>query len=487
MIHRKFGATDRAATLRERWLGGRGNRPGGLFRGSIRFRLTVWFTAALFAGLALFGIATWVAVSVTVTQSVDQALENRVEALAGFLEYAAKAEAPEELSEELKEFAMGAPEGTLLRIRDSQGHELLPATPGIPARPATAGDRVYDEITLRGRPYRTLFAVLNVRGKRYEAFAGANLDQRVFILHRFGIALLLAVPTVLLIAAFGGYWLSRRALHPVDEMTEAARSIGIDNLSSSRLSVPHTGDELERLAGTWNGMLDRLEHSVKRLSQFTADASHELRSPIAFIRTAAEVSLRQERAPEAYRETLRQIREESERTSQLIEDLLVLARADAGAVDLQFAPVDLSGVVDEVCRQESRRAQAKSLDLKVRVPGGSVVIEGNDPAIRRLLRVLLENAIKYTPAGGRIEVSLDQRLERIELAVQDSGIGISEPDLPKVFDRFYRADKARSRDEGGCGLGLSIAQWIARCHRAEIYAESGAGGGAVFRIEFGIR
>ena len=464
----------------------RRDRPGGLFHGSIRFRLTIWFMAALFAGLALFGIATWVAVSVTVTQSVDRSLDNRIAALAGFLEYTASAVSPEELPEELKEFAMGAPEGTLLRIRDPQGHDLLPPTPGIPSRPAKSGNRVYDEINLRGRPYRTLFAALNVRGKRFEVFAGANLDQRGFILHRFGIVLLFAVPTVLLIAAFGGYWLSRRALHPVDEMTEAARSIGIDNLSS-RLSVPHTGDELERLAGTWNGMLGRLEHSVKRLSQFTADASHELRSPIAFIRTAAEVALRQERMPAAYRETLRQIREESERTSQLIEDLLDLARADAGAVDLQFAPLDLNSIVDEVCHQESQRAQAKALDLNVRVPGRSVVIEGNDPAIRRLLRVLLENAIKYTPAGGRIEVSLDQRAERIELAVQDSGIGIAAPDLPKVFDRFYRADKARSRDEGGCGLGLSIAQWIARCHRAEIFAESGAGGGAVFRIEFGVR
>src|SRR5947207_7548145 len=154
------------------------DRPVGLFHGSIRFRLTIWFTAALFAGLALFGIVTWVAVSVAVTQSVDRSLDNRIEALSGFLEYAVNAVTREELSEELKEFAMGSPEGTLLRVRDAQGHDLLPTTPGIPSKPTKAGNRVYGEMNLRGRPYRNLFTVLNVRGKRYEAFAGANLDQR---------------------------------------------------------------------------------------------------------------------------------------------------------------------------------------------------------------------------------------------------------------------------------------------------------------------
>ncbi len=265
-------------------------------------------------------------------------------------------------------------------------------------------------------------------------------------------------------------------------MTQAARSIGIDNLAR-RLRVPGTGDELQRLAETWNEMLGRLQNSVARLSQFTADASHELRSPIAFIRTASEIALRQQRSAEAYRETLRQIHDESERTSRLIEELLVLARADSGS-GLQLAPVDLREVVDQVCRQENVQARYKDLDLAVHVPDGAVTIQGNDPAIRRLIHALLDNAIKYTPAGGRIEVSLDQGREGVELAVRDTGIGIAQADLPRVFDRFYRADKARSRDEGGCGLGLSIAQWIARCHRAEISAESNAGRGSVFRIAF---
>jgi two-component system heavy metal sensor histidine kinase CusS len=445
--------------------------------GSIRFRLTAWYTAILLAGLGLFGIGTWIAVSISVTKAVDQSLRNRVDALKQFM-----ATVPEdEVPEEVKEFAMGAPDGNLFLVRDSEGKDLLSSPFAAALARARPG---FDEVIWGGRRYRVLSQVtFVVSGHRYQVAAGANLDERGYILDRFRVLLLLAIPSVLLIAALGGYWLSRRALRPVDEMTDAARSIGIDNLSR-RLRVPRTGDELQRLAETWNDMLGRLEQSVKRLSQFTADASHELRSPIALIRTAAEIALRQARTPEAYRETLRRIHEESERTSHLVEDLLVLARADGGAAPLQLAPVDLAEVVDDVCRAEQRQARAKDLNLEVRVPEETVVIQGNDGAIRRLVRVLLDNAIKYTPAGGRIEVSLDPHKDSVELAVRDTGIGIAETDLPRVFDRFYRADKARSRDEGGCGLGLSIAQWIARCHRAEIHAESDAGRGSVFRVAF---
>lgn len=446
---------------------------------SIRFRLTLWFTGVLLAGLILFAIGTWIAVSISITQAVDQSLTRRVDALKRFL---AEPVPEPELPEELGEFAMGAPEGNLLQVRDSSGKTLLPSRF---FNKLGKGERGFAEVTLGAKRYRVLSGVeLLVNGRRYEVAAAANLDQRTDILHRFGTLLLLAIPTVLLVAAAGGYWMSRRALRPVDELTDAARSTGIDNLSQ-RLRAPRTGDELQRLAETWNEMLDRLQHSVNRLSQFTADASHELRSPIAFIRTAAEIALRQQRTPDAYRQALRQIHDESERTSHLIENLLLLARADAGAGMLQFASVDLTDIVEKVCRQEQAQVRAKDLSLEVHVPRETVTIQGNDPAIRRLVRVLLDNAIKYTPSGGCIEVSLDQREERIELAVRDTGIGIAEADLPRVFDRFYRADKARSRDEGGCGLGLSIAQWIARCHRAEIRAESDTGRGSVFRVRFG--
>ena len=207
-------------------------------------------------------------------------------------------------------------------------------------------------------------------------------------------------------------------------------------------------------------------------------------SPIALIRTTAEIALRQNRAAESYREALGEIREESERTSHLIEDLLALARADAGATKLQLGPIDLPGLVAEICEQHRPQTIAKNLSLQTDLPPENVLVHGNDAAIRRLIQVLLENAVKYTPPGGQVHVAVSPGPDRVELSVRDTGIGIAEEDLPKVFDRFYRADKARSRDEGGSGLGLSIAQWIARCHGAEIRAESATGAGSVFRIAF---
>ena len=231
-------------------------------------------------------------------------------------------------------------------------------------------------------------------------------------------------------------------------------------------------------------MLARLETAVKRLSQFTADASHELRTPIALIRTTAELTLRRERTPQTYREALRQIVAESERTARLIEDLLLLARADAGLPALPLERLELTPLVRDVCEQGQILAQARQLEISTEVPDEPVYVEANDPALRRLLLLLVDNAVKYTPAGGRITVSLDHDLHGATLAVRDTGIGIPDSALPHVFERFYRADESRNRDAGGAGLGLSIAKWIAERHNASLEAESVVGQGSTFRVRF---
>ncbi len=269
----------------------------------------------------------------------------------------------------------------------------------------------------------------------------------------------------------------------MDELTRAAQSIGIQNLSE-RLSVPATGDELARLSETWNAMLARLEGAVKRLSQFTADASHELRTPIALIRTTAELTLRRERSSETYREALREIVAESDRTAKLIEDLLLLARADAGLPPLPLERLELRPLVQDVCEQGQVLAQARQLEISADVPDEPVYVEANDPALRRLLLLLLDNAVKYTPSGGRITVSLGRDATGATVAVSDSGIGIPESALPHVFERFYRVDESRSRDAGGAGLGLSIAKWLAERHNATLEAESVVGQGSTFRVRF---
>jgi heavy metal sensor kinase len=285
-----------------------------------------------------------------------------------------------------------------------------------------------------------------------------------------------------LAASAGGYWLSRRALSPVDEITGAARSIGPENLST-RLPVPRTGDELQRLSETWNEMLERLDSAVDRIQRFTADASHELRTPVSVIRTTAELALRRERNPEQYRDALHQILLETERMTQLTEDLLLLARGDAREFTLRWEPVDWNEVAGRVVEEGRSIAEARGIRLRIDPAPGAVMTLGDESALRRLLTVLLDNALKHTPAGGSIEVAISSAEQLVIVTVRDSGEGIDPTDLPHIFDRFYRGDKARNR-QTGVGLGLAIAQSAANMHGARIEVESELGRGATFTASF---
>jgi heavy metal sensor kinase len=288
---------------------------------------------------------------------------------------------------------------------------------------------------------------------------------------------------VLLIAATaGGYWISKRALDPVDEISRAAQRISIENLAN-RLDVPETGDQLQRLTETLNQMFSRLEASVRRMKQFTADASHELRAPIALIRTTAEVAAqRRNRQANEYLEALDDILEESERTSQVVDSLMLLARADAGKEVLERAPADASSLSRAAVEQGEKLARMRGLDFSASIPDEPVWVHADAEALRRAFLILIDNAAKYTPEGGSVRVDLSANDGFARLSVSDTGIGIAPADLPHIFDRFWRADKARSRSHGGAGLGLSIAKWIAETHAGSITVESESGKGSVFSL-----
>jgi len=288
------------------------------------------------------------------------------------------------------------------------------------------------------------------------------------------------VPGVLAIACFGGYWLSRRALAPVDQMTAAAQEIGIANLSR-RLMVPPARDELRRLAETWNSMLARLEAAVTRLTQFTADASHELRTPLALIRTTAELALRRPRSTDEYREALTRIHTEAATMTQLVEDLLALARADAQADRLPLEAVELASVLQSVKEMGQSAVAQKNLDFHADIAGPCLVL-GHAPALRRLFWALVDNAIKYTPAQGSVHVYLRVQEGQAIVEVRDTGIGMSPEVQAHIFERFYRADPARGRDAGGHGIGLSLAREIASQHQAELSVQSAPGEGSTFRV-----
>jgi two-component system heavy metal sensor histidine kinase CusS len=449
---------------------------------SIRVRLTLWYSLVLLAALSLFGYGIWLTASHRLMASVETSLLEQSKGVVTVIQNEFDPAHPEQLQEELSEYAEATPDGNLIEVRDPNGRQILASKMVALYRPGVNQSALGVQKTGHHR-YRTYQTTATVKGAKFHVLVAIPLRETQNILRQLRILLLSAIPAVLLIAASGGYWISRRALAPVDHITQAARSIGIQNLSQ-RLTVPSTGDELQRLSATWNDMLARLETAVKRLSQFTADASHELRTPIALIRTTAELALRRERSPESYREALREIVAESERTARLVEDLLLLARADAGLPALPLENLELTPLVRDICEQGQVLAAQRQLQISAEVPEKPVIIQANHPALRRLLLLLVDNAVKYTPAGGRIIVSVLHDPSSATVAVRDTGVGIPDSALPHVFERFYRADDSRNRDTGGAGLGLSIAQWIAERHHASLEAESVVGQGSTFRVRF---
>ncbi len=435
---------------------------------SIRVRLSLWYSAVLVAGLLVFTFVLWFAVRASLFHSLDDALEQRVRGAIAVLEEEGRATSPLPLiREELGEYADSVPEGRLLEVRGPDGQLIFPQDALPP---------------LKKHAYRILVRTDFVQGRRYEVRAAASVEGIHRLLDSFRMLLFWSIPATLLLASAGGYFISRRALKPVDDITATARSIGIANLSS-RLPATGAGDELARLASAWNEMLARLETAVNRLRQFTADASHELRTPVAIIRTTAELALRRERSGEEYREALRQIAHESERETQLIEDLLTLARSDAAGSAFPLEPLDLVPLVREVAAQASLLAEAGGLRMEVTLPAHAPFVQGNSAALRRLVLILLDNAIKFTAPGGSVAVSLTGAPVPT-LAIRDTGAGIAPEVLPHIFERFYRADPSRNRDAGGSGLGLAIAKWIAERHHASIEALSVPGQGSEFTVRF---
>jgi two-component system, OmpR family, heavy metal sensor histidine kinase CusS len=455
---------------------------------SISLRLTIWFSLVYFAGLALFGAAMWFNLQSTLTSGRSRTLERRADRLSDLLREMRND--PEALrTAKFLDFA-GATGGGLIEVVRADGTLVFPsptaASRNFPWPPVIAfqHDR-FDEIALSKQPYRVLMRPFASPSGLLVLRLAAPLENNLLVLRTFRVGLLWTVPALLALSAFGGYLLSRRALAPVDRITAATRSIGLANLSG-RLPVPNTRDELQRLLETCNEMLARLESAVTEIKRFTADASHELRSPLSFIRTVAELALRNPHTDPESRRAFEEIVEETGKTSHLLEGMLTLARADDGTAHLSFEPVDLVEVLRVICDKARRVAEAQGHALTVSWNGASrATVWGDYASLQQLLWILLENAIKYTLAPGAIKVTETIAGGKAIVTIEDNGIGISTAELPHIFERFYRADRSRSKVEGS-GLGLAIARWIADVHKAELTVESRENEGAVFRISFSV-
>jgi heavy metal sensor kinase len=453
----------------------------------IRLRLTAWYFAVLAVMLSAFGVSAYFAMRHSIRKTVDEELQIRAEGVHQLIERDIQRGHKDDLAEGLREHTELRSGGALLQVSDDQGNWLYRSTVmsdyGVP-RPTAIRKRA-TEFMGKDVPLRIWNEKVNVGGQSYLIQSAFEMDDFYEALHDFALLVFISIPTLLLCAAAGGYWISTRALAPVDQITQTARTISAQNLSS-RLVVPPTGDELQRLSETLNGMLDRLEAAFKKISQFTADASHELRTPVAVMRTRAELSLRKARSADEYRDVIAEVLAELEKTSGLIEQLMFLARADSGAETPHFAATNVTDVLREACHQGSALAEAKQIAFEEKISTDSLWIQGDASSLRRLFLILIDNAVKYTPASGQVEVSLHRNNGYAVAEVRDTGIGIAETDLPNVFERFYRADKARTRELGGVGLGLSIGRWIAEVHAGTIEVHSSPGHGSTFQIRLPI-
>lgn len=287
---------------------------------------------------------------------------------------------------------------------------------------------------------------------------------------------------VLLLASAGGYFLARKSLAPIASMNSQTQRISAENLTA-RLDVTNSRDELGRLATTINELLARLENAFKEQQRFIADASHELRTPLAVLRGETEVALGKTRTVEEYQQSLSLIQDEAEQLSRIVEDLFILARQPINTrAALKRESVSLNDAVRECERAAQVLAFRKGVRLKLEKDAPSIALNGDEDLIKRMLLNLLDNAVKYTPAGGEISLALVRQNGNAEIVVSDTGIGIPTEDQPRVFDRFYRVDKARARTMGGAGLGLSIAQWIVEVHGGSINLASTPGHGSTFTI-----
>jgi heavy metal sensor kinase len=452
---------------------------------SIGIRLTLWYLAIFALAQIIFGAGMWFSLSYHLYDLADDSLENQIEDLKHFMQAQKKDASFAKLQEEVSETYLLEHSGDYLEL-SAESDQLIYRSSFLQGHPVKMPAGEFDKpafrsLWMKGRPFRFTVEKLAVNGHVYRAVTGVPMDDEVETLHLFRTYLFMFAPLLLIVAAGGGYWLSRRALAPVDALVRTAHDISGINLDR-RLPKLETGDELQRLSDTLNEMLDRIEKAFLRVTQFTADASHELRTPISLIRTEAELALRRSRGEAEYKESLRAILLEAERTTAVVEQLLTVARADSGREMLHMESVNISETMRAAQESWSQVAEIRNLQFSAEIEP-EIRVVGDTVALRKLADLLLDNALKYTPSPGGVQLSLHKAGENVLLAVRDSGPGIAESEQAKIFERFYRVDKARSREQGGAGLGLAIAKWIVAQHRGTISVKSELGAGSTFWVE----
>ena len=474
---------------------------------SIRGRLTLWYATALIVSIAVFAVVLYFARRSATYQDLDQRIQSEADLTAGILaeSYRARGSLVQQdtagrpvLTAEVAAVLEVVPDFLLVTTRDGR---LLFASPD--ARALTFGEFEQLNTIARPPPAESTHTTGRVRvkpngptlhyivravpdaGDQFGAiFAGADTKSAELRLEQLLLTIAIAFFVGVLPAILVGGWLAARALEPVDRMITEVREITDGRSLHRRLALPMTRDELSRLAETLNQMMTRLERSFAALRRFTADASHELKTPLTVVRAGVERAITRPGMPQEALAPLEETLQEVNRMTELLDSLLTLARADEGRAELHRVPMDLREIIEEAGETGELLPEHAGVGIDIRLPGEPLVVPVDRSRMRQLALNLIENAVKYTPRGGQVSVELSGDNGRAVFTVADTGIGIAAGDLPHVFDRFWRADSARTRtsERAGTGLGLAICKWIAEAHGGTIEVQSRPGRGTTFSV-----
>jgi heavy metal sensor kinase len=470
---------------------------------SVRVRLTLWYTLVLAAALICLAIVTYFLYSRNISQRTDSNIKQLADAfITTFNAELSDESGPNAVKDAAHEamvehhfrntfFVLIDGSGVVLETsfdmpsvehsKDSLNADIVSSKPFQSLIESANGSEL--RTVPGGRDgYRSLAMPLSSRGQEFKLVVLQSLHPQKEMLEDIRNTFLGAIPVTLLLAGIGGYFLARKSLAPIAAMASQARKMGAADLGR-RLPVTNERDELGHLAQTFNQLLERLQKSFEQQRRFMADASHELRTPVAILRGETEVTLaKQERSSAEYRETLTILREESCRLGQIIEDLFTLARADAGQYPLILKDTYLDEIAGEALVRARSLAASKDITLTPAIER-DLPIRGDEALLQRMLLNLVDNAIKYSPPGSTVTVGCRREADHYIVSVSDNGPGIPAEVQSRVFERFFRADKARSRAEGGTGgsgLGLSIARWIAEAHHGQLVLSRSDNFGSTF-------
>jgi heavy metal sensor kinase len=457
------------------------------FPRTLRFRLTVWYCATLALVMLVFASLMYGIVRHRLLRHHDGMLRDQAAQVQFLLQDQADCHilTPGQL-ETLDHL------GRIILLHEFNGrHEIYYRSPEMkanPLAPTVAALGWQDAPAPEFRTCRANGRLWRILSQPYQARSGRRGVIRIMedlaevqdTLMHLRFAMLLLIPAGVAGSALGGFWLSGRALAPVDRIARMAREIEASKLNR-RLPHPGVEDEIGRLVDTLNRMIGRLEGSFQAMKRFTADASHELRNPLATMRSTLDVVLGQPRTVAEQRAAMESLGEDVDRLRGIVEDLLLLARADNGRLAMERVPLRLDRLVQALAETCQARAQEQGVALSV-AGADPAPVAGDERWLCQLVGNLLDNALKFTPAGGRVELAVSSG-PAVRLTVRDTGPGIPEASLERVFERFFQADQARTRgSRPGSGLGLAIAAWIAAAHGGTITAANHPGGGALFTV-----